>query len=141
MDNLVRPSDRFTIKVNNADHEFFMSFSRLNMIQRLLPNTQDVMSIGTDPDVSENVLQVLLAEKPKADQIMAIDITEYHIENDDVEALLSWTQDHALYFFLSRFQKLAEKAERLEPIAKLLQSSQTGLMDSLSKTMSAGPSA
>jgi len=140
-----QPEDRMSVEYGppgeRQEKPLFMSFLRQNSLCRFMDSPIAVVNLKVDPDLSENVLRVMLADKGGAGQMMSFELDEDMISGEDVDRILSWVQDHMTYFFMKRFQEMAEKARVLEPIAQALQSSQTGSDPSPSETASAGPSA
>ena len=112
------PADRLTIKYKGESRELFMSFMRQNALLRYVDNPTTILTIGIDPDLSEAVIRAMLVEK-----------------------ITDWVSEHLTYFFMKRFQSMAERGKRLEPIAKALQLSVAGSGGSGSETAPAGPSA
>lgn len=133
------PKDRMTVKYKGADKELFMSFMRQNALLRYVDDPTRVMMIGVDPDLSEALLRVMLAEK--ITDIHDFELEEGDLSNQHSEEIIEWVSEHLTYFFMKRFQSMADRGRRLEPIAKALQSSVAGLDNSGSGTASAGPSA
>lgn len=124
------PEDRLTIQYGpqgeRQDKVLFMSFMRQNSLVRFMDSPVDVINLKVQPDLCESVLRIMLADKGGPGKMMEFELDEDQISGGDVDRILNWVQDHMTYFFMKRFQEMAEKAKQLEPIAKGLQSSQDG---------------
>lgn len=138
------PADRLTIHYGigdeRAEKTLFMSFLRQNSLLRFIDSPVDVINLKVNPDLCENVLRILLADKGGPGKMMEFELDEDAIDGADVDRILDWVQDHMTYFFMKRFQEMADKSRVLEPIAKALQSSSAGSEPSPSPKASAGPS-
>ena len=133
------PADRLTIKYKGESRELFMSFMRQNALLRYVDNPTTILTIGIDPDLSEAVIRAMLVEK--ISDIHDFNLEEGDVSNEDAEKITDWVSEHLTYFFMKRFQSMAERGKRLEPIAKALQLSVAGSGGSGSETAPAGPSA
>lgn len=133
------PADRISIKYKGEDRELFMSFMRQNALLRYVDDPTRVLMIGVDPDLSEALIRVMLVDKIK--DVHDFILEEEDVSNEDAEKITEWVSEHLTYFFMKRFQSMAERGRRLEPIAKALQSSVAGSDGLPSETAPAGPSA
>lgn len=135
-----KPDDHLTITHNGAERVLFMSYLRKNSILRFVDNPTQIMWMASEPDLIENVTKIMLSPKAGPGGMFEHELTEEEISEDDVQKIMSWVQDHLTYFFMQRFQQMAEKGHALEPVAKGLQSLSNGSVGSNSETPSAGPS-
>lgn len=135
-----QPNDRITITHNGEPRELFMSWLRKNSILRFVDNPTQIIWLSSEPDLIENVMRIMLAPKAGAGGMFEHELTEEEVNEDDVQRVMAWVQDHLTYFFMKRFQDMAERGKVLEPIAKGLVSSVNSSTDSTSTTPSAGPS-
>lgn len=142
-----KADDRLTIGYGIPDAEgkrpekvLFFSFLRQNSLLRFIEGPTQVINMRVDPDLCENVLKILLADKGGPGQMTTLELDETMIDGDDVDRIINWVQDHLTYFFMKRFQEMAQRAATLEPTAKALASSAAGSEASASSTAAAGPS-
>lgn len=137
---LKRPDDRLTIMHQGKERELFMSFLRKNSCIRVLGEFDRLPTMLLDPNISEMVLQVMLAEKAGPGQLFEHELKEDELSADEVDRILLWVHEHLTYFFMMRFQQLGEQTKELGPVAERLKSSMTGSPVSSSNEASAGPS-
>lgn len=134
-----KPDDRLTIDFRGASRELFFSFTRQNMLLKHFPEPTNAFEAMIDPYMAETVLAILLVDNPK--QIDQFELDELDVSREDIEKVLNWAAEHLIYFFMHKFQLVAEKATALEPLLQALQSSKAGFQSSTSTTPAAGPSA
>lgn len=119
--------DKLTVKFRGEDRILFASYLRLNSWLRVVGNAGNIPNILVDPDLSENILRVALAEKGGAGEMFSFELVEGDVSNEDADRILFWAQDHLTDFFMRRLQKINENAAELEPKAKALESQLVGL--------------
>ncbi|AKU43547.1 tape-measure chaperone [Caulobacter phage Seuss] len=135
-----KPEDYLTITHNGEPRELFMSYLRKNSILRFVDNPTQIVWLSSEPDLIENVMRIMLSPKAGAGGMFEHELTEEEVSEDDVQRIMNWVQDHLTYFFMKRFQDMADRGKLLEPIAKDLLSSVGSSNSSTSETPSAGPS-
>lgn len=115
------PEDRLVVTHLGAPRELFMSFLRKNSILRFVENPTQIIWLSSEPDMIENVLRIMLSDKAGPGGMFEHELTETEISEDDVQRIMAWVQDHLTYFFMKRFQEMAQRGAVLEPLAKNLQ--------------------
>lgn len=134
-----KPDDRLTITYKGQERDLFFSFMRQNMLLKHFPEPTNAFEAMIDPYMAETVLAILLVDNPK--HIDKFDLDETDVSREDTELVLNWAAEHLIYFFMHKFQLVADKATVLEPLLQALQSSNPGSQGSTSTTPAAGPSA
>jgi len=112
-------NDRLTITFRGEAKELFMSFKRLNQCVRVVGNGEDFAGVVTDPDTAELLVQVLLAEKGQ--NPIEVELDEEDMSREDFEAIVSWTTEHLIGFFVTKFQEAVGRADQLKPLKDHLQ--------------------
>ena len=138
--DLKRPEPRLKITFKGEPRVLFMSYLRQNSCLRVLGEPENLQAVLVDPNISEMVLQVMLAEKAGAGKMFETALNEDDLEYEDVDRILEWVMEHLTYFFMRRFQMLGEQTKNLGPTVTRLQSSLNGSELSSSSEASAGPS-
>lgn len=138
--NLVRPDERLTVTFRGQSRELFFSFARQNSCLRAVNDPDRLATIMLDPDASEAIIRIMLAEKGGSGEQFEVELGETDISMEDYDKILTWVLDHLTYFFMKRFQGLGNQAKALGPEADRLVSSLTGSANSTSSEASAGPS-
>lgn len=139
--DLDKPSDYLTVTFRKERRELFMSFLRLNSCLRLLGEPERLATVMIDPDMTESIMRVMLAEKAGPGEYLDFELGEMDVPPEDVDKILIWVRDHLSYFFMKRFQQLGDQALQLGPVAEALKSSLLGSESSTSSEAAAGPSA
>lgn len=111
--------DRLTITFRGEKKELFMSFKRLNQCIRAVGNGDDFQGVITDPDTSEFLLQILLAEKGQSP--IEVDLDDDDLSREDFDKAVSWITEHLIGFFVTKFQEAVGRAEQLQPLKEHLQ--------------------
>lgn len=133
--------DRITVNYKGQDRELFMSYLRLNSCLRVIGNDPRSIAIFMiEPDMVENILRAVLAEKGGAGQMFDVALEDGDLSVGDVDAILLWVQEHFTDFFVKRFQQAQKSAADLEPMIAALASQGTGSAVSSGATPPAGPS-
>lgn len=135
-----QPDDRILITHNGEQRELFMSYLRKNSILRFVDNPTQIIWLSSEPDLIENVMRIMLSPKAGPGGMFEHELTEDEVNEEDVQRVMNWVQDHLTYFFMRRFQDMAARGKVLEPIAQSLVSSINSSAASNSTTPSAGPS-
>lgn len=110
-------------------------------IRRMLPDPVSALQlIQTDPYTQDYIVRRVLTEKNEMilDPALLVPQSEVDIDSDQVEKILSWAAEHALYFFVKRTVEMAKLGVRYQQA--LPTPSKTGSETSASETPSAGPS-
>lgn len=137
---LKRPNPRLEITFQGAPRVLFMSYLRQNSCLRVLGDPENLQAILVDPNISEMVLQVMLAKNAGAGEMFDTKLNEEDLEYEEVDRILKWVMEHLTYFFMTRFQMLGDQTKQLGPMVTRLQSSLIGSELSSSSEASAGPS-
>lgn len=134
MKNVRKPD--LTIKLGD-DKEIKMTYGLEMDLRRLLPEPNAVMQLMLrDPFTQDWLVRRALTDK-KAMIVEDKDLVqEVDLSSDDVEKLLSWIAEHALYFFAKRVSAMAELGTLYQDI--LPQPSSNGSTDSATTTPSVG---
>jgi hypothetical protein len=119
-------SDKLEITFQGKKRELFMSYLRQNSCLRVIGNPQNLASLLVDPDLSENILRVMLAEKGGAGAMFEVELDENDLSGEDIDRILLWVQRHLTAFFMKRFQQAQASAKELEPAIKALESQAGG---------------
>lgn len=117
-----------------------MSYLRLNACLRVLGDADRLANIMIDPDTVEGLLKVMLADKVDQLAFLEMELGEADMSQDVVDEILIWVRDHLAYFFMKRFQQLADQGQKLGTVADHLKSSLTGSGPSTFNGAPAGPS-
>lgn len=110
-------------------------------LRRMLPDPATALTtLQADPFTQDYVVRRILtpAKHMIVDLAELIPAEEVELTSDEVEELLGWAAEHALYFFVKRTSALAKLGVRYQEA--LPQLSPNGSEDSASTTPSAGPS-
>lgn len=137
-----KPDEHLTITHKGQSRELFFSFTRQNMLLKHFPEPTNAFEAMIDPHMADTVLAILLVENPK--HIDSFELEEKDVSNADIEKVLNWAAEHLIYFFVSKFQQIAEKATALEPLMQALEAHRSftaGSTGSTSTSPVAGPSA
>ncbi len=127
---MTKPAPTFDIKVNGVDREILMSFGLLDQLSRIVEAPDNVGQVLLAPDLRQKVMVEVLAErKPSGKIIKAIDdFEDLDIEIDAAEALLDWSMEHLMDFFVRRLQKVADislkNQERMNQVVSSLAGSE-----------------
>jgi hypothetical protein len=119
-----RPGDYLEVEYKKQPKKLFMSFMRLNSCIRVLGDPDRLPVMAIDPDISENILATLLADKPNDG--LNLELGEDDISTDDSDKMLGWAQSHLSFFYLKRFHQMGTQAKALEPLAEHLKLSLSG---------------
>lgn len=139
LDNLPeRPP--LTIEVNGDVIK--MTYGLEMDLRRLLPDAQTALILlREDVFTQDYLIRRVLTKSNKMltdpDQLISLDETD--LSSDDVERILTWVGEHALYFFVKRIASLAALGVRYNQAPPT--PSSDGSENSASTTPSAGPSA
>lgn len=133
------PRPDLTIKI--GDREIKMTYGLEMDIRRMLPDPVTALQlIRDDPYTQDYIVRRVLTpiKRIVTSQDELIDMEEIDITSDDVENILSWATEHALYFFVKRTLEMAKLGVRYNQA--LPKPSSDGSEDSASTIASAGPS-
>lgn len=106
------PSKTITIKVDNNDRELFMSYGLLNELLRLIPDTNLIALVYTDPDIRNKIIEQVLADRSPTGKITTMrPFDMYIVEQEAVEEMLEWVVEHVTAFFIRVIAVLTKKVE------------------------------
>ena len=127
---------KISVKFNGEDREVFMSFGLLNSLTKVIGDPTRIPAVGVDPELREDVLSELLADRKPSGKISKPieDIDDIEIPIEDVELLLNWASEHVMGFFLRSLNKAAELQKKHAPAMTALLSSLDGSTNSALKT-------
>lgn len=121
--------DKLQVTYKGEQRTLFMSFLRQNSCLRVIGNPTNLATLMIDPDMSENVLRIMVAPKGGMGEMFEVELGDEDLSAADVDAILLWVQRHLTAFFMKRFQQASEAAKELEPVMKDLASQPTGSAD------------
>lgn len=127
--------------VNVGERRIKMTYGLEMDIRRMLPDPVSALQlIQSDSYTQDYIVRRVLTDKKEiiTDLEGLIPHSEIDISSDDVETILSWATEHALYFFVSRTVKMAKLGVRYQEA--LPKPFKDGSENSPSTTPSAGPS-
>jgi hypothetical protein len=133
------PRPDLTIMV--GDREIKMTYGLEMDIRRMLPDPATALvMIRDDMYTQDYIIRRVLTDKKKiiTDPAELIDMDMVEIDSDQIEAILSWATEHALYFFIKRTLVMAQLGVQYNQALPKL--STDGSENSASTTPSAGPS-
>jgi hypothetical protein len=127
------------LEIQLGDKTIKMTYGLELDLMRLLPDPAQALNlIMRDPFTQDYLVRRCLTNKTmmivKDEEL----VQEVDLTSEEVEKLLTWVTDHALYFFVKRATALGTLAARYETVLPL--PSTIGSTDSASTTPSAGPS-
>lgn len=133
--------ERPPLTIAVGDTEIKMTYGLEMDLRRMLPDPITALQlIQNDPTTQDYVVRRILTPKKKTifniDELISIE--ELEIDSEDVERILGWATEHALYFFVRRTLEMAKLGVRYE--TALPKPSSSGSETSASSTPSAGPS-
>lgn len=101
-------SPTLSIKLNDKDHEVFMSYGLLNRLTRHLGNIDHLPILAVDPALQETVLvEVFTTRDSKGNATSTPTLHELAISLDDIDKVLDFVGEHIADFFT----RAAEKAQ------------------------------
>lgn len=109
-------------------------------IRRMLPDPLTALQlIRDDPYTQDYIVRRVLTPLKRivTDPAELVDMEQVDIDSEDVERILTWATEHALYFFVKRTLELAKLGVQYNQA--LPKPSSDGSEDSASTTPSAGP--
>jgi hypothetical protein len=133
------PRPDLTVRV--GDQIIKMTYGLEMDLRRMLPDPNTAVSLLRDDQYTQDyvVRRVLTPTKRMiTDKDDLIDMESVDISSDDVETILTWAAEHALYFFMSRTLEMAKLGVRYQLVQPT--PSTDGSETSASTTPSAGPS-
>lgn len=125
-----------------GDKTIKMTYGLEMDIRRQFPDPATTLQLAMgDPYTQDYIVRRLLTDTKKMvmEEKELIDFDEIDISTEDVERLLMWAVEHALYFFAKRTEGVANLGERFQLV--LPKASNSGSEALASTTPSAGPSA
>jgi hypothetical protein len=136
-----RPQDKLSIMVKGQETTFFMSFSTLNALTRIIGDFENVAAAHVDVATREELATTILKIKFKAElKDRDFDIEEFAMTAEDGEKLINWIAEHILDFFIRGLEEVNRLAAHNKTALKGLLSSVTGSNDSTSPKDAASPS-
>jgi hypothetical protein len=133
------PRPPLTIEVNGETIK--MTYGLEMDLRRMLPDPLSALTLIRDDVYTQDYLvrRVLTpVKKIVTDPADLISMEEVDITSEDVENILTWATEHALYFFVKRTLELAKLGVQYKQA--LPTHSTSGSEDSATTTPSAGPS-
>lgn len=143
-ETITKPNAYFTLKVNGEEHTVFMSGGLIRTIMPMFMATDDFGAIYGDFQLQNAVIIELLRPRSKNNRdkkITDYDIDDFEISLEETNALIEWTVEHVLNFFVDTMKSTQNVTERSLPqlqLLKELQQSMTGLQNSVETKLSAG---
>ena len=140
LDDPLPPRPELTIEV--GDRRIKMTYGLEMDIRRMLPDPLTALTLVRDDVYTQDyIVRRVLTEKNKiiVDPAELVDMESVDATAEDVEAILTWAVEHALYFFVKRTLEMAKLGVRYNQA--LPKPSSDGSETSASTTPSAGPSA
>ncbi len=137
-----RPPARITITVNGEQTELFASFGLIRELAAISGGLENIQFAVTDPQMMVEFMATVLSKRNAEGQIETVFNAAYcEIEPDDVDQLMDWIYGHVYDFFVRRVRSLEKVMTNLGPELARLNSSATGLANSISNPQPAGASA
>jgi len=134
--------ERPPLTITVGDEVIKMTYGLEMDIRRMLPDPITALQmVRDDPFTQDYITRRVLtpAKRMIINRDELIDMETLDISSDDVEAVLIWATEHALYFFVKRTLEMAKLGVRYKQA--LPTPSTGGSEDSDTTTPSAGPSA
>jgi hypothetical protein len=131
------PRPPLTITV--GDKTYKMTYGLEMDLRRLLPDLASALTlIATDAYIQDYVLRRVLTDKNQiiTDPNLLIMQDEVTLDSEEIEQVLSWATEHALYFFMRRTLEVGKLGVRYQ--SALQMPSKDGSETSASTTPSAG---
>jgi hypothetical protein len=145
--NMERPPLVFEFSEGSGREPLKMTYGLEMDLRRLLPDPNTAMQLVlVDPFTQDFVIRRCLTDKKKiiTDIDELIPVEEVDLDSDELDKLLIWAVEHAIYFFVKRTAGMGELGQRMEPQFPSRQDqmkpSTSGSENSASTTPSAGPS-
>jgi len=138
-DDPLPPRPDLTIDI--AGQTIKMTYGLEMDIRRMLPDPMSALQLIRDDVYTQDyiVRRVLTpVKKIITDPAQLIDMEETDVSSEDVENILTWATEHALYFFVKRTVEMAKLGVRYNQA--LPKPSTDGSETSATTTPSAGPS-
>ncbi|MES0134511.1 hypothetical protein NKJ88_06045 [Mesorhizobium sp. M0016] len=125
-------SPTLTIKLDEAERELFMSFGLLNELSILVGDPGRIASVPVNSDMRRDILMACLAVRKKSGKVEkpVADFDDLDISISDVEAILTWTMDHLMDFFVRSLKKVNQVMATHKTDLDTLASSLAGSPDS-----------
>ncbi|CCV12934.1 hypothetical protein MESS4_510101 [Mesorhizobium sp. STM 4661] len=125
-----------TIKQDDVERELFMSFGLLNELSILIGDPGQIAAVPVNPEMRRSILLACLAQRKKSGKVEkpVADFDDLDISISDVEAILAWTMDHLMDFFVRSLKKVVQVTETHKTDLASLASSLAGSPASASKT-------
>lgn len=133
------PRPPLTIEVNGETIK--MTYGLEMDLRRMLPDPLSALTLIRDDVYTQDYLvrRVLTpAKKIITDPAELVSMEDTDISSDEVENILTWVTEHALYFFVKRTLELAKLGVQYKQALPM--PSTSGSEDSTTTTPSAGPS-
>lgn len=131
--------ERPELYINVGDRRIKMTYGLEMDIRRMLPDPVTALQlIQSDPYTQDYIVRRVLTDinEMVTDLDKLIPQSEIGISSQEVEDILSWATEHALYFFVKRTVQMAKLGVRYQEA--LPKPSKDGSENSASKTPSAG---
>ena len=115
IDNALPPRPSLTIKVNGR--EIKMVYGLEMDLRRMLPDPSATLNlIQSDPFTQDYIVRRVLTDKKGmvTDLNDLVNMDDVDLDPEQVEEILTWAAEHALYFFVKRTLQLAELGVRYQ---------------------------
>ncbi|WP_454287261.1 hypothetical protein [Rhizobium arsenicireducens] len=122
-------SEKLTVKFEGKDLDLFMSYGLLNELVKLVGSPEVAPTISIDDDLREGVLKAVLAVRKPSGKIVTpvADIDDLDMSITDIEAVLDWSTEAVLSFFVRSLGKMVRQVEANKDVLEGLKSSLAGL--------------
>ena len=143
-ETITKPNPHHSITVNGEPTTIFMSGGLIRIIMPMFLATDDFGAIYGDFQLQNEVIVELLRPRGKNNRdkkTVEYTIDDFEMSQEDATALIEWTVEHVLNFFVDTMKSTQNVTERSLPQLQLLnelQQSMTGLQDSAATKLSAG---
>lgn len=97
------PPERMTIKLNDKDHELFMSFGLMNTLAIPINTVDELIQIDSEPDLRNFILHSCLDKRDSRGATVEV----YDLEGlgySQGEEILTWVRGHLQDFFITRLR-------------------------------------
>ena len=127
MTSKTKLSDRLSVKLEDKEHEVFMSFGLLNELTTLVDDPSRVPAIPIDPVLRTAVLGACFAQRKKSGKVeKPVDMEDIDVSIEDAENTVAWVMDHLTSFFVRALRKVVAVSEANKVEAEALASSLSG---------------
>lgn len=106
-----KPATTLTVTVDGQERELKMTYGLQDKLISLVRDTNEIANIFVEPEVRNNILAELLAERTAGGRIVGErkEADEYEISLEDIDALLSWATDVVTSFFVRALEIIERK--------------------------------